>query len=46
MPDAPMRKVKLEYVRIVGQGPSGITKTLGGDRIAVQVRALLLLLVA
>lgn len=32
-----MRKVRLESVRIWGKGPSGVTRTLGGDRIAVQV---------
>lgn len=32
-----MRRMKLEWVKILGPGPSGVTKTLGGDRIAVQV---------
>ncbi|ORY84087.1 protein-tyrosine phosphatase-like protein [Leucosporidium creatinivorum] len=32
-----MRKVRLEFVRIWGKGPQGVTRRLGGDRIAVQV---------
>lgn len=32
-----MRKVKLDFVRIWGKGPSGVARKLGGDRIAVQV---------